>query len=190
MKSFLYPFVPMAAAGLLCAQTAPPPKPKPSPATKTAPAKPVAPAPKKAVAPSTSIAPPNPAANGSDNGKVILTVGSEKITEKEYETFIEALPDQFKAQARGPQKRQVAEQLVRVKLLAQAARQRGLDKDMATQARINFQPENLLAGALFTNLQSQAKVDDAAVRKHYDEPQSEYQQAQARHILIKFKGSP
>ena len=40
-------------------------------------------------------------------------------------------------------KRQMADQIVRVKLLSQQARKEGLDQDPATKARIAFQVENL-----------------------------------------------
>jgi hypothetical protein len=48
----------------------------------------------------------------------------------------------------------------------------------------------MLAGALFADIQSSAKTDDAAVKKFYDEHKQEYEAVAARHILIRFKGSP
>jgi parvulin-like peptidyl-prolyl isomerase len=134
--------------------------------------------------------PGGPAAPAVAPDAVVLTVGEEKITAKEFDSYIEGLPEQLRAQARGPLKRQMADQIVRVKLLSQQARKEGLDQDPATKARIAFQVENLLAGAAYNDLLKKAKVDDAAARKYYDEHKNEYDEVSARHILIKFKGSP
>jgi hypothetical protein len=134
--------------------------------------------------------PGGPAAPAVAPDAVVLTVGEEKITAKEFDSYIEGLPEQLRAQARGPLKRQMADQIVRVKLLSQQARKEGLDQDPATKARIAFQVENLLAGAAYSDLLKKAKVDEAAARKYYDEHKNEYDEVSARHILIKFKGSP
>jgi parvulin-like peptidyl-prolyl isomerase len=120
----------------------------------------------------------------------VLTVGDQKVTEKEFELLIEALPEQYRAQARGPMKRQMAEQIARVKMLSAEARKRGLDKDAQTRSRIRFQEDNMLAGAAYNDLMSKVAVSDEAVEKYYTEHKNEYETIAARHILIKFKGSP
>jgi peptidyl-prolyl cis-trans isomerase C len=125
-----------------------------------------------------------------DSTKVVLTVDGEKVTQKEFDQLIDSLPEQAKAQARGPMKRQMAEQIARVKLLAAEAKKKGLDQDPAVQSRIRFQTENLLAGAAYNELQKKARMDEASVRKYYDEHKGEFETAEARHILVKFKGSP
>jgi peptidyl-prolyl cis-trans isomerase C len=117
-------------------------------------------------------------------------VGTEKVTAKEFEAFVDSIPEQYRAQARGPMKRQVAEQIVRIKLLAGEARRRGMDKDQAMLARIAFQTENMLANAAFAEILSKTTVDDAATRKHYEANKNQYETVQASHILVKFKGSP
>ena len=122
--------------------------------------------------------------------KVILTVGDEKMTVGEYEKFVDSLPDQYKAAARGPGKRQVVEQLVDLKIMAQEGRKRKLDQDPAYKAQLAFQAENLLAGTLYRELTANLKIDDADLHKYYDAHKNEYERVQARHILIRFKGSP
>jgi peptidyl-prolyl cis-trans isomerase C len=87
-------------------------------------------------------------------------------------------------------KRQMAEQIVRVKVLSQQARKAGLDQDPALKSRIAFQTENLLAGAAYADMLKSAKVDDAAAKTYFDEHKDEWEEISARHILIKFKGSP
>jgi peptidyl-prolyl cis-trans isomerase C len=156
--------------GALLAQTPPPPPAPPRP-----------PSPIGAL-------PPAPAPQPFD--KVILTVGDEKMTVGEYEKFVDSLPDQYKTAARGPGKRQVVEQLVDLKVMAHEARTRKLDEDPAFKAQLAFQAENLLAGTLYRDMTANLKIDEAELRKYYDEHKSEYESAQARHILIRFKGSP
>jgi parvulin-like peptidyl-prolyl isomerase len=174
------------------AQTPPAPaKPKAASAAKVK----TAPAAKAKTAPGTvSKAPASakPAAGltAAGDSKIVMTVGEEKITQKEFDQLIDSLPEQARAQAQGPMKRQMAEQIARVKLLAAEARKKGLDQDPSVKARIRFQTENLLAGAAYNEFQKNAKVDEPAIRKYFDEHKGEFEKVEARHILIKFKGSP
>ncbi|MBC7924530.1 MAG: peptidylprolyl isomerase [Bryobacteraceae bacterium] len=137
-------------------------------------------------------APSKPSApmSSAEDTKVVMTFGDQKITAKEFDRLIDALPDQYRAQARGPMKRQMAEQIARVMMLAAEARKRGLDKDAQTQSRIRFQEDNLLAGVTYNDMVQKMSVDDAMIQKYYDEHKNEFETVQARHILVKFKGSP
>src|SRR5439155_26751778 len=121
--------------------------------------------------------------------KVVLTVGDEKMTVGEFEKFVDTLPEQYRAQARGAGKRQVADQLVGLKTLAQEARKRKLDQDPSYKTQLAFQAENLLAGTLYRDLSTNLKLAEADVRKYYDEHKNEYERVKARHILIRFRGS-
>src|SRR5271170_7056583 len=80
-----------------------------------------------------------------DRNKVVLTVGTETLTVGQYEQLVESLPEQYRAAARGPGKRQMLEQLITLKAMAQEARKRQLDKDPSYQAQLSFQAENILA---------------------------------------------
>ena len=125
-----------------------------------------------------------------DPNKVVLTVGAEKITEAQFEDLINSLPEQYRAAARSMQKRQFAEQIIQVKLLAQEAEKKKLDQDPKTKETLLFQRQNLLAQAMFQEMQKGVKVDDATVEKYYNEHKSEYEVLKAKHILIRVKGAP
>jgi peptidyl-prolyl cis-trans isomerase C len=153
--------------GSLLAQ-APPPAPIPH-----APAKPIG-----------AMSQPPP-----DSNKVVLTVGTETLTVGQYEQLVESLPEQYRASARGPGKRQMLEQLITLKAMAQEARKRKLDQDPGYQAQLAFQAENILAGILFRDLSANLKIEDADLHKAYDEHKSDYERVKARHILIRMKGS-
>lgn len=117
--------------------------------------------------------------------KVVLTVGEEKFTRAQIDQLIEALPEQVRTSVRGPQKRAFAEQLIRIKLLSQQAKRDGLDQQPMMQRQLELNKENVLAQAEFQEMLKNAKVDDAAVKKYYDDHKSEYETTKASHILIK-----
>jgi peptidyl-prolyl cis-trans isomerase C len=133
---------------------------------------------------------PAPASPAVDPNKVIITVGTQKITAGEYDSFVNSLPQQYQSYARGTGKRAFGEQIVQLTLLAEEAEKQKLDQDPKVQKDILFQRENLLAGLMFAQLQKDAKVDDAAIQKYYEEHKVDYDQVTARHILIRVKGAP
>jgi peptidyl-prolyl cis-trans isomerase C len=140
--------------------------------------------------PGTLAAPvPAPGVN-TDPNKVILTVGDMKLTAAQYEALVEALPANLQAYAHGASKRQFAENLVQLNLLAQQAEKLNLDKIPKVQEQIAFQRKNMLAQAMFENIQQNAKLDDAAVQQYYDAHKNEYEAVKGKHILIRVKGAP
>src|ERR1051325_1149124 len=119
------------------------------------------------------ITPANPAAPVAvPPDKVILTVGEQRMTASEFEQLVDTLPEQVRAAARGPNKRQFAEQLVRIKILSQEARKRKLDETPAVQQQIELQKDNLLANALFMDMTANVKVDEGTERQYYDQHKS------------------
>ena len=137
-----------------------------------------------------SPAPPNPiGAVSQPFDKVILTVGDETMTVGQYNQLVDGLPEQYQATARGAGKRQVVEQLINLKAMAQEARRRKLDQDPGYKAQVAFQSENILASVLFRDMSANLKIGDAEVQKYYDEHKGEYERVKARHILIRTKGS-
>jgi parvulin-like peptidyl-prolyl isomerase len=113
-----------------------------------------------------------------------------KLTEAQYETLVAALPQQYQTYAHGAGKRQFAESLAQLVILSGEAEKRNLDKEPKVQEQIKFQRENLLAQAMFEDLQNGIKVDDAAVATFYDAHKNEYESVKAKHILIRVKGAP
>lgn len=131
----------------------------------------------------------SPAVETPAADRVVISVGEEKITAAEFETFVDGLPDQYRNIARGPAKRQIAEQLVSMKTLAQEGRKRKLDQTPQFKRQLAIQTENTLAGVLYQDLSSNLKIDDAAAREYYEKHKGEYEQARARHILVRAKNS-
>jgi peptidyl-prolyl cis-trans isomerase C len=121
---------------------------------------------------------------------VVLAIGSEKITRAQFEAFIAALPDQLKMAASGPQKRHFIEQYAELEALAQEARNRKLDQKPAVQKLIALQTDQVLAQQLYQDVAAGVKADDAAMLAYYDQHKADFEEIKARHILIRFKGSP
>ena len=91
---------------------------------------------------------------------------------------------------KGPGRKQFADQLVRVLVIAQEGKRRGYDKTPEFQTQLMFQTDQVLAGMTAQKINQDVKIDDAALHKYYDDHKAEYEQIRARHILIRFKGSP
>jgi len=118
---------------------------------------------------------------------VVLTVGNQNITQSEFERILSTLPAQAQTQAKTPEgRRQLADQLVELKVLAQEARAKKLDQTPQVKARLAIQNDQVLASAEY---QSLGTSDESAMHAYYDAHKSEMEQIHARHILIRFQGS-
>ena len=159
------------AGAILWAQT---PAPKP-----VAPVKPAATAPAPAVE---TAAVPGPNA-------VVFTVGTEKMTRAQFESFVSNLPENLQKEVSSGNKRRVADQLADLMAMAQEAHRLGLDQKPDVKQQIALQTDSALAQAVVQNLSKTMPVPEAAVAKYYADHKSEYESATARHILIRFQGS-
>jgi len=151
------------------------------PAVAAAKAKPVAAAAKPAISAKPVVGTPVSATN-----PVVLTVGDDKITKADFEAFIAGLPDQVKAQMANIPKRRIAEQIADIKLFAAEARRRKLDQSAMTQLEM----DQALASSLFRDVQAKINPTTADMEAYYEKNKDQYQKVKARHILLRFKGSP
>ena len=131
--------------------------------------------------------PAQPAQPAVDPGKVVLTVGESKMTAGDFNDFVAQLPPEVQMMARGPQKRRVAEDLVKLKILAGEAAKKGLDQTPQFKKQMELMRENALAGAFFKELMP-SLVAEADIKKYYEEHKPQFERATARHILIAVGG--
>ena len=138
--------------------------------------------------------PPGPpaasAAPATDPNAVVITIGDHKITAAQFLDLVKALPAQYQDTARGAGKRDFARNLVELQILADQALKLGLDQQPDTKLQLEFQKDNMLAQAMFLNLQQTATISDAEIQAYYDAHKAEYETLTARHILIRVKGAP
>jgi peptidyl-prolyl cis-trans isomerase C len=121
---------------------------------------------------------------------VVLVVGDEKLTRADWENLMLALPDPVRMQAATPEgRRRLAEQLAEIKALAQEARREQFHNTAKTKAILQIQLDQTLASQ-FMQHKSEHGMDDAAVKEAYGRDRARFTEANARHILIRFQGSP
>ena len=131
--------------------------------------------------------PAQPAQPAVDPAKVVLSVGENKMTAGDFNDFVAQLPPEVQMMAKGPQKRRVAEDLVKLKLLAGEAAKKGMDQTPKFKKQMELMRENALAGAFFNEVLP-TLVSDADVKKYYDEHKNQFERVTARHILIPIGG--
>jgi len=153
------------------------------------PAPPAAPAGQPAKPPAMPMQPPAPVAPTVPPETVVLTVGSEKITAAEFDHMIDMIPEQYRQRMRTSGRRQFAENIIRLKVMAQEGHRLKIEDTPAYKNQMAFQAEQILANQFYQDLVAKTKVDEATAHKYYDEHKSDYLQVKARHILIRFKGS-
>src|SRR5215213_8963281 len=84
---------------------------------------------------------------------VVITIGTEKITKSTFDAIIGSLSEQQQAAVASPEaKRNLAEQIAELKMMAQEARARRLDQTPALQAKIVLQAETVLAQAAYADM--------------------------------------
>jgi peptidyl-prolyl cis-trans isomerase C len=100
------------------------------------------------------------------------------------------LPPQSQVKARGEGRKQYAESLVKILVLAQEGRKRKLDETPAFKIQSTIQTSNLLAARTIEQLNQENTVAEADMRKYYEEHRGDFEQVRGSHILIRMQGSP
>jgi parvulin-like peptidyl-prolyl isomerase len=173
MTLFRILFLSSSAAWLLA--QAPPPQPAPAP-------KPAVTMTMENPAPKTMpVVPPD---------RVVVAVGDLTITAAQFDQIIDALPEQYRAVARGSGRKQFADNVVRIAVLAQEGKRRKLDESSAYRTQSRFEDASILANMTYEEIGKNAKLDEADVRKYFEAHKAEFEQVRARHILIRVQGSP
>lgn len=137
---------------------------------------------RQAAAPASAGAPASPKGGSStptDPSKVVLSIGDEKITAGDVEAMISDLSPQQRNVLRAAGKRLLADEIVKMKLLAQEAKKRGLENSPKVKRQLELVRDQILASELAGEVQ----------RKHYDANKDKFSRIQARHILIRMAGS-
>jgi len=121
--------------------------------------------------------------------KVVLVVNDVKLTAKQFNELVEALPEQLRDRARAG-RRDFAENLVKVLVLADEGKSRRIDQTPEFKLQQQIQFANMLAGKTFSQIAETVKVNEADERAFFDAHKQDYEQVRARHILIRAAGSP
>lgn len=122
-----------------------------------------------------------------DGSAVIAKIGNSRITVKELERKYNTIPQQYKMFFSGEEgKRKFLDEIIKEKVLAEKAKNIGIDKKEDVKEIIEDLKNNILAKEMFAlkseELTKSAKVTDEDVEKEIEE---NITIARASHILIK-----
>jgi peptidyl-prolyl cis-trans isomerase C len=78
---------------------------------------------------------------------------------------------------------------VQILVLAQEGQRRKINETTEYKTLAAFQQSNVLAALAVEAMRKDVKVNEADLRKYYDQHKPEYEQAHGAHILIRFQGS-
>lgn len=131
-----------------------------------------------------SMAPVGP----SINGRVVMRVNGEPVTEGEFDAAFKLFPEEMQRQFSSSEagKVELAEQIVRTKLLEQEARRLGLDQDTSVAGRIAAISDDALASAAAEKIAP--PPTDAAVEKFYNENKGRFETIDLSHIVLAYAG--
>jgi parvulin-like peptidyl-prolyl isomerase len=116
-----------------------------------------------------------------------MRVNDEAITESEFAAAFSQLPQEMQQQFTSEAGKQAfAEQMVRLKLLEQAGRNMGVEKDPKVAGQLAADRTSILAAATAQKLLP--PPTNAAVQKFYDENKKNFEATELSHILIAYEG--
>lgn len=116
-------------------------------------------------------------------GPVVMRVNGEPVTQKEFEAYLAAAPEQartFAASAEG--RKLIAEQLVRMKVLEQEGRKLGAEKDPEVSSQVALMRANAEAGFALQKLVGEPTEVD--LRATYEKEKATTGERQVRHLLV------
>lgn len=126
----------------------------------------------------------------ASNDPVVISAGDISVRKSEFEGALASLPAQYQQQAQGEQRRQFAEEYLRMKILAAKGYAAGVQNEPDIARQLRMTRDNVVANAMIARIGKSITVSDADLRKAYDANQGAYDLVRARHILVAFKGSP
>lgn len=131
------------------------------------------------------------AAAGNENAKnspVVATIGNEKITDADIDALLSQIPEQARARYDSPEgRRGFVSELTEIKMLALAAKKKGLDKDPDMKIKLDFVYDQILARGLAESALDQIKISEEEISKYYTENKDKFNagaRVKLRHILV------
>lgn len=119
------------------------------------------------------------------DGKVVMRVNGEAVTEEEFKAFLEQAPEQSRAFYESPAgRRALADELVKLKLLEQEGKKLKLEDDPDVARQIENARSQIIAGRALEKIMSEG--NDAKLRAAYDETAKDV--VELRHIVFAYQG--
>jgi peptidyl-prolyl cis-trans isomerase C len=121
---------------------------------------------------------------------IVLRVGDIQLTVAQFNTLADLLAVPYRGVAKTGGRKQFADQIAKVLVLADEARRRKLNEKPEFQLQSTYRDAELLASYALTAINDSIRIDDAALREYYEAHKSDYERVHARHILVRMEGSP
>jgi peptidyl-prolyl cis-trans isomerase C len=122
---------------------------------------------------------------------VVIHIGDVEVRQSEFEAIIENLPPDYRAYLQQPGgMRAFAKDFVEMKVLSIEAVKSGVAEDPAVATQLRLVRDNTLASAMVSRMETSIETSQGDIEALYEKKKPEFEQAQARHILIAFEGSP
>lgn len=120
-------------------------------------------------------------------GRVVMRVNGEPITEHEFTAFIAEAPEQMQFFYASPQgRRLLAEELVKLKALEQEGRRLGVADDPHVAGRIAVSETNMIAGSALRRIIGTPSED--RLRAEYEKEKGQLESTELSHILLAYEG--
>jgi peptidyl-prolyl cis-trans isomerase C len=131
---------------------------------------------------------PSDAQAANPNDPVVIEVNGEPVRQSEFVAAVAAVPAQMRAGLESEAgKKQLAEELVKMKLLEQYARRVGLDRNPELAGRMGIVRGNLLASAAMRHILETTKP--LTPLEIYEKNKSLFEVANVKSIVIPYEGS-
>lgn len=136
-----------------------------------------------------STSPETPAAaTATAEDPVLVTVNGDEVRQSEFDAAVSRLPEQMQGVIASPEGRKaLAEELVRMKVLEQYARQKGLDRQPDVSSALAVAQGNILANAAIRDLVASQK--ELTPRELYDRNRQQFEAVRLSQIVVPYKGS-
>lgn len=125
---------------------------------------------------------------GIKDPHVVAMVGDEKIMDADIDAFLTQMPDQARARYASPEgKREFVSSLAEIKLMAQEAKKRGMDKTPDMKRKLDFIDSQILARGLAEAEVEKITINEADVTKFYNDNKDKFAmgpKVKVRHILV------
>jgi peptidyl-prolyl cis-trans isomerase C len=119
---------------------------------------------------------------------VLVTVNGEEVRQSEFNAAVARLPEQMQGvMATAEGREALAEELVRMKVLEQYARQKGLDRQPEISSALSIAQGNILANAAMRDLVASQK--ELTPRELYDRNRKQFEAVRLSQIVIPYQGS-
>jgi peptidyl-prolyl cis-trans isomerase C len=124
-------------------------------------------------------------ASSPGDQKVVMRINGEGVTALEFSRFLEQVPAEQRDYFTTPAgRRQLAEEIVRMKVLEQEAKRLGITNDPEVQEQIRMAATQITAGRALQKIADE-KIDEK-IRQEYEK--SKDRAMSLRHILIAYQG--